>query len=219
MASLQCGLSDEFATVNSGWIPCHTHHTYSFLSVNSLMNAKVLSCNRSFSTLTTCMRLLSGVNLLMKIKVGEITKRFCHIITLRRSSDTVWITDSPAPFWLGESRCWRNSERFILESCHLVKSLAMCFQICQQESSSCGPTSEIVSISLWIFSSAKTQNSEMWTTEGSVHCFQDFTFGREYETWMNPENVQFISSFVCHMLWFACQRKPRGGPVAPTHHH
>ena len=28
---------------------------------------------------------------------------------------------------------------------------------------------------------------------------------------MNPENVQFVSSFVCHVLWFVCQRKPRGG--------
>ena len=28
---------------------------------------------------------------------------------------------------------------------------------------------------------------------------------------MNPENVLFVSSIVCHVLCFACQWKPSGG--------
>ena len=190
------------------WIPCHTHHTYSVSLPRELSDeCEVLSCNRSFFH-THNMYETS----LLSVSVHEYQswrdhQRVLYIHYTEKVSGQYELQI----VWPGESCCWWNSEPFILESWHLVKSLAMCHQICQQESSSCDPASEIVSISLWIFSSVMTQNSEMWTTEGSLRCFQDFTFRKEYETWMNPENVPFVSCIVSHVLCFACQWKPSGG--------
>ena len=213
MASLWCGLSDELAAVSSDWTPCHTHHTYSVSLPSELSDeCEVLSCNRSFfHTHHMYETSLLGVFVdedqswrhhwkILYIHYTDKVSGLCEFQRILpqpgRMSHLVggiqnflsWSLDT----WLSHLQYVARSAR--RKALHVVLLL-------KQSPSHFG------SFLL------QRQNSEMWTTEGSAQCCQNFTFRREYETWMNPENVQFVYSIVCRVLWFACQRKPRGGPA------